>query len=148
MRFIAARLRHLVGDRRSAPRRETRLRCTVSLVDGRNGVSSARRTATLEGYTCDVSASGLGLVLPAIRIGERYLTGEGRTLLIQLELPHSDTLRMRCVAVRYERLEEGETRIGYLVGVRITEIGEAERKSFTAYLADRTESLWRLTTEL
>ena len=78
--------------------------------------------------------------MPAIRIGERYLTGEGRTLLIQLELPHSDTLRMRCVAVRYERLEEGETRIGYLVGVRITEISEQERKSFTAYLADRTES--------
>jgi hypothetical protein len=112
IRSIANRLREFVGDRRRAPRHRVRLPVVVSLLDERAGAPP-----TLAGHTCDVSTSGLGLVLPSIRIGERYLAGEGQTLRITLQLPHA-TARLYGTPVRYERLE-GEG--GYLVGVRLAD---------------------------
>lgn len=135
MRHLAARLRQYVGNRRSARRNETRLVCSISLLSKKaqaNG-SGSGRVRSLEGHTLDVSASGLCLLMPAIRIGEQYLTGEGRTLLIQLELPDG-AIQMQAVAVRYERLEQDETNLGYFIGTRITEMSEENRARFNAYL--------------
>jgi c-di-GMP-binding flagellar brake protein YcgR len=133
MRHIAARLRQLVGNRRSAARYDAQLHCSVSVLSRKAGANGAGRTPVLEGRTRDVSASGLGLVMPAIRIGEQYLTGEGRTLLIQLELPDG-MIQMQAVAVRYERLEQDEARLGYFIGARITEMSDENRARFDAYL--------------
>lgn len=135
MRHLAARLRHFVGNRRSAPRYEARLACRVSLKERKGGANGARRASLLEGHTCDVSATGLGLLMPAIRIGEHYLTGAGTILLIELDLPGGERLEMEAVAVRYERLdEEDETTHGYVIGARITEMSEEARASFDACL--------------
>jgi len=113
LRSIANRLREYVGDRRRAPRRRVRLACVVSLLDERAGAPP-----TLAGHTCDVSESGVGLILPSIRIGGRYLAGEGQTLRITLKLPH-ETARLYGTPVRYERLESPGA--GYLVGVRLAD---------------------------
>jgi hypothetical protein len=85
----------------------------------------------LDGYTLDVSISGLALIVPAIRIGEHYLAGSDRTLHVKLELP-GGPVEMRVVTVRYEDLEEGS---GYLIGARILEISDADRASFEKYVA-------------
>ncbi len=136
MRHLAARLRRFVGNRRSATRYEVRLVARVSLKERKGSANgaTARRTALLEGYTRDVSETGLGLSMPAIRIGEHYLTGEGSILLIELDLPDQQTVSMQAVAVRYERVEEDETRFGYLIGVQITEMSEEHRARLLAYL--------------
>jgi hypothetical protein len=134
MRHLAARLRRFVGNRRSATRYEVRLVARVSLKARKGSANGARRPALLEGHTRDVSATGLGLSMPAIRIGEHYLTGEGSVLLIELELPDDTQVRMQAVAVRYERMEEDEGRSEYIIGTRITEIGEDDRTHFLAYL--------------
>lgn len=115
IRSIANRLRHYVGDRRRAPRRQVQLPVVVSLLDERGGAPP-----TLSGHTCDVSSSGLGLVLPSIRIGDRYLAGEGQTLRITLKLPQA-TARLYGTPVRYERLEGDGRPAGYLVGVRLAD---------------------------
>ena len=115
IRSIANRLRAFVGDRRRAPRLRVRLAVVVSLLDERAGAPP-----TLAGHTCDVSESGLGLVLPSIRIGDRYLAGEGQTLRITLQLPHA-TARLYGTPVRYERLEGDGGNAGYLVGVRLAD---------------------------
>jgi hypothetical protein len=125
IRSIANRLREYVGDRRRAARHRLRLAVVVSLLDERAGAPP-----TLAGHTCDVSASGLGLVLPSIRIGERYLAGEGQTLRITLQLPHT-TARLYGTPVRYERLE-GDGQRGYLVGVRLAD--DQGRAALTEYL--------------
>lgn len=136
MRHLAARLRQFVGNRRSASRYEAKLRCSVSLVGGKAGANGAQRAPSLEGHTRDLSATGMGLEMPAIRTGEHYLTGEGRTLLVEIELP-GGAIRMQAVAVRYERLEQDETRMGYLIGTRIMEMNEQDRARLMAYLKDR-----------
>jgi hypothetical protein len=86
---------------------------------------------TLNGHTLDVSSTGLALIVPAIRIGEHYLAGADRELHVKLELP-GGPVEMKVVTVRYENLEDGS---GYLIGARILEISDADRKSFEKYVA-------------
>jgi hypothetical protein len=134
LRTIASRLREFVGNRRRAPRQSARLAVFVSLLDGAPGAPPAGGVA---GHTRDVSKSGLGVVLPAIRLGGRYLVGEGVTLRLTLQLGEQSA-RLYGTPVRYERLEEGQdgqTDPGFLLGIRLTEDGDR------SLLADYLKSL-------
>ncbi len=134
IRSIAARLREYFGNRRRARRYRVRLPFSVSLLDKKSKAQeSAHHAPGLVGETRDISASGLALIVPAIRIGERYLTGEGRTLLIALELPAGIAL-IRAAAVRYKPLEQEGTEKGYLIGARITEMSDEGRALLLDYL--------------
>jgi len=86
---------------------------------------------SLDGHTLDVSATGLALLVPAIRIGGDYLAGEDRKLHIRLELP-SGPVEMMVATVRYESSEDDA---GYLIGARILEMSPTDRASFDNYIA-------------
>jgi len=129
-RRIVSQLRRFIGNRRRSKRVRTRLSFTLSLADPRVGANGSRRLPTLDGYTLDVSITGLALIVPAIRIGEHYLAGADRTLHVELELP-GGPVEMKVVTVRYENLEDGS---GYLIGARISEISDADRVSFEKYI--------------
>ena len=135
LRSIVNRIRQFVGDRRHAPRYRARLPCTVSLMEQENRSAHASTHArTLVGHTHDLSATGLALVLPAIRIGQRYLMGEGRSILVVLELP-AGKIRLRATPVRYERLDtETQSESGYLIGAHIGEMSDEDRALFIEYL--------------
>lgn len=125
-----------VAEQRAAPRhrvwREIRLLFSLSMLDA--DASASERPLTLLGHTRDVSATGLALVVPRTSINGRDLIRNGRALLIELELP-SGAIRLQGVAVRYERLDEREEdELGYLVGVRITEISAHARAELDEYL--------------
>lgn len=131
LRTIVNGLRRFVGERRIAPRHPTRLRVTVAPAEPAHAQGAPD---SLDGHTCDLSATGLGLVLPAIRLGGRYLTGEGRKIYVTLELP-ARPVRLRATPVRYERLDPaagGET--GYLVGAHIADMSDEDRAHFIEYL--------------
>ena len=134
IRSIAARVREYVGNRRRAPRYRARLPFSVSLVEGKAAAhDNARRAPGLVGVTHDLSASGLALIVPAIRIGDRYLTGAGRLLLVALELPAGIAL-IRAAPVRYEPLEQEGTEKSYLIGARIQEMSDEDRALLLDYL--------------
>jgi hypothetical protein len=120
-RRIASRLRQFVGERRRARRAVIRLPVTISLLTSHLTSNGFRRPRNLDGHTLDISASGLGLIVPAIRIGEHYLTGEDKKLALKLDLPDG-AVEMKVAPVRYESLDEHQTERGYLIGVRIIEI--------------------------
>ena len=130
LRTIVNSLRRFVGERRRAPRHAVRLRVTVSLAE-----QAGHAPRSVSGHTCDLSATGLGLVLPAIRIGERYLTGEGRRIAVALELP-ARAVTFHATPVRYERLDADESggAAGYLVGAQITDMADEDRAHFDEYL--------------
>ena len=73
-------------------------------------------------------------MVPAIRIGERYLAGEDRPLRINLELPVGP-IEIQASPVRYEQFEEDESELGYLIGVRITAMSESDRRRYNEYIA-------------
>lgn len=107
---------------------------TLSLSDPRVASNGARRLPKLDGYTQDVSVTGLALIVPAIRIGEHYLAGADRKLHVKLELP-TGSVEMKVASVRYESLEDDS---GYLIGARILEISDTDRASFVKYVVNLT----------
>lgn len=132
-RSIVGRLRSFIRDRRGERRRSVHLPVSVSLINlsaHRNGARGAR---LVDGHTHDISANGLSLIVPVIRIGENYLTGEDRRLQVRLELPVGP-VDIEASPVRYERLEERSDESGYLIGVRIRRMSEGDRARYREYL--------------
>ncbi len=129
IRNITNRLREFVGNRRWAPRVSLRFPVVVSLLDA----GGRAHPATLSGHTRDASESGIGVILPAIRVGDRYLVGDGHTLRIILKLPEAHA-RLYGTPVRYERLEPYQPDTGYLVGIHFTETTDEDYATLVAYL--------------
>lgn len=134
IRSIAARFREFLGNRRRAPRHRVRLSVSVSPVKAaRPARVSATAQDALYGYTRDISATGLALILPAIRINNIYLAGEDRLLEVLIE-HDDDPIVVYASPVRYEKLDEGETDKGYLLGLHITDMSESDRTRFERML--------------
>jgi hypothetical protein len=106
---------------------------SLSLVDDRLAKGS-RKPRSIDGHTLDISASGLALIVTVIRIGDQYLAGENRRLLINLELP-AGPIAIEATSVRYERLDEEESEMGYLIGVNITAMSESDRARYDEHIA-------------
>lgn len=141
IRSLVGRLRTLVGNRRRAPRFKTHLEVglaiSVSVPGAKNGAKG--ESLRLAGYTRDISATGLALIVPAIRIGGNYITGENRTLEIMLKLPNG-TVKMFGKPVRYTSLDEDDaTDTGYLVGIHIESMSEGDRARFNEYIEKMKE---------
>jgi hypothetical protein len=132
-RAILGRLRKFIGERRRAERCTVRLPFVVSLRDERT-MKGSRQPQSLDGYTLDISTSGVALIVSAIRIGDHYLAGENQRLSVQLELP-TGPVEMQASPVRYERLDEDELEVGYLIGVNITEMNQTDRLRYEEYIA-------------
>lgn len=133
MRSLVARMRVVIGNRRHARRYRESVHFSVSIFDAKLSREQLEHAPYLEGDTCDLSASGLGLVVPAIRIKDRYLTAPDQTLHLMLELPGAH-VEMRLAPVRYERLEREGAPNTYLIGARIIEMSDEDRARFEAYL--------------
>jgi hypothetical protein len=132
-RRIVSHLRRFIGNRRRHRRVRTRLTFTLSLADPRVNSNGARRLPTLNGHTLDVSTTGLAIIVPAIRIGEHYLAGSDRRLHLKLALPDGP-VEMKLASVRYESLDENDEETGYLIGARIVEMADTDRKSYEDYV--------------
>ena len=139
LRSIVGRLRSYVGDRRRATRYVTHLEAglalSVSVTNAKAGGQGSGQTLRLAGYTRDISTTGLALIVPAIRIGGNYITGENNTLQIILKLPDG-VVELYGKPVRYSPFEEeGDAAdTGYLVGVHIERMSEEDRVRFDAYI--------------
>lgn len=142
IRSIASRLREFVGNRRIAPRYLTHLEAglalSISLPFAKPGGEKTGQPLRLAGYTRDISATGLALVVPTIRIGGQYITGENRTLEIILKLP-TGVVTIKAAPVRYTPLEEDGSDTGYLIGVQIIWMTNEDRALFNAYLETLTK---------
>jgi hypothetical protein len=134
-------LRDYVTERRSARRRNARFAAripfNVSVVaakrEGGGAATSPKPPATLAGRTRDLGEHDLNLVVPAIRIGGDYITLKENKLSVTLELP-GGAVTLIATPARFEQLERDGTGEGYLVGVRIEEMSDADRERYTAHL--------------
>ena len=140
IRTFANRLRAYMGNRRRAPRYtahlEVGLALSISLPSAKISAEQAQgRSLKLAGYTRDISATGLALIVPSIRIGGQYITGENRALQIMLKLPTGNIL-IHGTPVRYSPLEAEEEGAdnGYIIGVSITDMSDEDRARFNAYI--------------
>lgn len=132
-RSFVSRLRQLAGARRESKRIKVRLDFSLSLAGPAVRSNGVKRISSLHGHTLDISAAGLGLVVPSIIVGEHHLIGENRNINVRLELPDGP-IEMKVAPIRYESLDEHKTETGYLVGVKIIDMSEPDQVRFDEYV--------------
>lgn len=132
LRTAFVRLREYIGTRRRAPRRPVRLDVTLRV---RPTTGTTARPLELHCHTQDISKNGIALIVPAIRVGDVYLTGTDVILRLMLDLPDGTELALGATPVRYHKLEtEPDEEHGYLIGARVVEISVTDRARLDALL--------------
>jgi hypothetical protein len=134
VRSVVSKFSRFIVDRRGEPRASVRLPFSISIqgTNGNgNGNGNGGRERLLDGYTRDVSASGLGLIVHTVRIDSYYIFVDGRPRKLVLRLPNGP-VTMSVLPVRSERL--GDSGAGYIIGAKIAVIGEEDRQRYLEYL--------------
>lgn len=125
------------SDRRRSPRNQARyeaqLRADLALLDAQVGAGSMEHPLTFFGHTNDLSATGLSLVVPSVRIDEQYCVEEGRTLRVLLDLPTAP-IEIEATPVRCLPLDEERPERGYIIGAQIRGMSDDQRARYNQYL--------------
>jgi len=124
--------------RRLKARCEIELTATLSLLD--TDVQNCESSLVFLGRTHDLSAAGMGMVLPSTIIDERFCSGANR-LNLSLHLP-GGVIGMEVSPVRCERLDSPYAGQGYLLGTKITNVDN--RAQFEQYLETLSNTSHRL----
>ena len=131
IRKVAAQLTGFVWSRLTAPRKKLRVPVTISLDSEK---TANAKTVYLKGETKDLSKSGIAVFVPAIRVCEKYLVGENRTIYAEMDLPNG-RIKVELVGCRYEQqIGIHDSIATYLIGARILHISEADRELYEEYL--------------
>ena len=133
MNAIVGRAQRLFGDYVHAPRHYLRLPLFVSLIEAKRPSSNISSSSTMSGYLRDISKTGLSLVVPSLRFGNRCLLGGQYPLRVSLQLPNG-VANIHVTPVRYDRLKEDDLARSYVIGARITQITEPDRKHLIQYI--------------
>ena len=121
------------NDRRRVIRRKARLPASISLIDTETPASGTAHPPSTLGYTRDISADGLALIVPSMSLGGHDFASGEQTLRIILALP-AGNVETRATLVRHERLEESGSNMGYLIGLSISVMSEDDRNLYAEYL--------------
>jgi PilZ domain-containing protein len=134
IRSIATSINALAGTHLCAPRRRARVPLRLVLIDRKNQVP-VPRTAAFEGYTSDISATGLAILLPMARFSEQLLNQSHRTLRIVMELA-TGAIEAEATVVRYELVQanDGLMGLGCLLGAQILNMRDCDRERFIEHL--------------
>lgn len=126
-------------NRRSSPRFPVRLPTSLSLADHDSGLGHIDRPPVIPGETRDISMEGLALIVPSLRTDRHDLTQLQHVWRIVMALPMGH-VQIHALLVRYQRFRGDDPQTGYLIGVRIEEMGEADRMLFANYLQTLQQS--------
>lgn len=134
------------NDRRTTPRHRTQLAIRVLVLVTKRMADEQESVLTFNGYTHDISESGLALIISARSIDETFLEKENCTMQVVLTLP-AGSVEITAVPVRYQHVVGGETDAGqdvptddgFLVGMRITEISAEARARYVAYIRELSQ---------
>jgi hypothetical protein len=127
--------------RRLRAKCEVELTASLSILD--TDVTDADSSLLLLGRTHDLSAGGLGMILPSTTIDERFCSG-GHRLNLSLYVP-GGVVDLEVSPVRCERLKGPYFGQGYLLGTKITNVKHRER--FERYLENLSGTKPRICAE-
>jgi len=126
-------MRGYFKDRRRAPRLRTRLLFSIAVCRNAKANGLSPRERILKGHTKDISTSGLALLLPQVHLDGHHIATEGRELQLTLELP-GGSIPTVVMPKRYELLDEAELGCSYLIGVKIVEIADEDRRRIENFI--------------
>jgi hypothetical protein len=126
-RYLYSSLVNRIHVRRSGMQIPLNVSITETKLHGRPTAT------TTPGYLNDISKTGLSLVIPSIRFGDRYPVGDNYSLRIAIQLPHK-LINIAAIPIRYNRLGESPNEHRYLIGARITRMDGLDRKHLTRHI--------------
>lgn len=130
---VLRRARGFLGRYIHARRYEMSLPLSVSLIQEQKSAANLRACAEMSGHLRDISRTGVSMILPSIRFGDRFLLTGHYPLSVMLELP-GRVVTMQVAPVRYDRVREGLVESQYLVGARIVEMRDRDREHLMQYV--------------
>ena len=129
---LVNRFYRFLGNNIHSRRYDMRLPLTVSLLDPLAHAGGVYGSSALQGYLCDISKTGLSIVVPSFRFGNCYLVGSNYVLHITAEIL-GGAISIKAIPVRFDRLNNpggGQ----YLIGARITQMTDSDRKRLIEYV--------------
>lgn len=135
LREIATRFNKVLAERRAAPRKKVSVAVRVRFAPDLYAVGHLKNSEklSLSGSTNDLSACGVGLVLPSIRLDQHYLVGQDRPLIVEMDI-HDRTVIMKVVGRRYEEVGEHLSVRRFIVGAEILEMSPTDRAAYDYFL--------------
>ena len=105
------------------------------------------RNACVIGETVDISKSGIGFIVPSIRVKEKYLVGQLRALNVEIDLP-TGKISMRLIGRRYEKVGQHISTERFLIGAEILELRGADREAYESFLKRPAQRVPKTTGEV
>lgn len=135
IRDIISRFARTVTERRASPRKKFELPIRIWFDPDTSIHRSAAADVDLAmcGKTVDISETGVGFLVPSIRIRESYLVAEERILNAEINL-RGRKVRMRVIGRRYEKVGIHVSTESYIVGAEIVEMAEDDRRTYEYFI--------------
>src|SRR5690606_33587393 len=128
IRKLVTKLTGLVAERSHSARKKHNapIKIIIQPLHTTDRLYNSSENLYISGETVDMSETGVGFIVSAIRVKENYLVGQDRILNAEIDLP-SGKVSMKLIGRRYERVGMHLSAERYLIGAEITAIGEADR---------------------
>ena len=135
IRKLISRFNKSITERVVSPRKKYEVPIKIWFEPSKNtgNLTVTSENLVMTGETKDMSRSGIGFIVSAIRIRENYLVGAERTLNAELDLP-GGKVQMQIVGSRYEQVGEHISTARYLVGAKITQMSKEDREAYEYFL--------------
>jgi len=135
IRKLIVKFNRLIAERRAAPRYNFQfpVKIWIELCRKPGKSEAPPENLVVYGETKDLSRSGIGFLLPSIRIRESYLVGENCTLNVEIQLPDGK-IQMQVVGHRYEQIGEHLSVSRYLIGASISFMTLENREIYEQFL--------------
>lgn len=133
VRSVVSRVRVYFKDRRQSPRLRVRVLFSIAIRRKARANGAAPSDRTLKGHTRDISINGLAMMLPQVHLEGHHLAAESRELHVTLELP-TGAMPLVVIPKRYEKLDEAELGCNYLIGAKIIQIADEDRRRLASFI--------------
>lgn len=132
IREIINKLRGTLVERSHSARKRHNLPIKITF-DTQFSTGRLSDTLYISGETADISSTGVGFIVSAIRVRENYLVGQERTLNAEIDLP-GGKVKMRMIGRRYEKVGIHLSTERFLIGAEITDMAKADRERYEHFL--------------
>ena len=135
IRKLISKFNKSITERVVSPRKKYEVPIKIWFEPSKNTgrLAMPNESLVILGETKDMSRSGIGFIVSAIRIQENYLVGEGRILNAELDLP-GGKVQMQIVGSRYEQVGQHISTARFLVGAKITQMTKEDREAYEYFL--------------
>ena len=135
IRELISKFNRSLSERMVAPRRRHTAPMKVWFDADANSERARElaRSSCLFGETVDISRSGIGFLVPSIRVMEKYLVGQDRSLNLEIDLP-TGKIQMTAIGRRYKKVGIHISTEKFLVGADIVGLTGTDKENYETFL--------------